>query len=53
MTCFHWNYPEIPNDAYFICLSIKFGYADWMILDNNKKATLYINMPYESIVFLQ
>ena len=46
---------EIPNDAYTTlsrnligCSTLRQEYqqADWLIVQNNEKATLNINMPY-------
>ena len=42
---------EIPNDAYItlsrnLTLSQEYCEPDWLILENNEKATLNINMPY-------
>ena len=47
---------EIPNHAYPIQHSVNFEWlfnnrsrvlqADWLMLENNEKATLNINMPY-------
>ena len=46
---------EIPNDAYITLSRNLIGYStlsqeycepDWLILENNEKATLNINMPY-------
>ena len=49
---------EIPNDAYTTlsrnligCSTLRQEYlqADWLIVQNNEKATLNINMPYYSL----
>ena len=46
---------EIPNDAYttlsrnlinYSTLSQEYCEPDWLILENNEKANLNINMPY-------
>ena len=50
---------EIPNDAYTTlsqnligCSTLRQEYqqADWLIVQNNEKATLNINMPYSKLL---